>query len=98
VILREIKRNCFLNNRARSYNSSLASAGKNSNFLLEARTKLVALHFQVEARLEIQPEPIGGAKIPRKPQRGIGADRSLPQDDLIDPTRWHAESRVDSFR
>ena len=46
---------------------------------------MVTLHFEIIARLEIEPEAIAGAEVPSEAQRGIGADRASAVDDFVDP-------------
>ena len=73
------------------FNSSLASALKDSNFLLEARAKLVTLGLEIITSLQIQPELLSSAEIPREAERGIGRDGPLPVDNLVDAPRWNAD-------
>ena len=43
---------------------SLASAVEDSNFLFELRAEMVALHFEIVPRLQIEPEPVTSPEIP----------------------------------
>ena len=46
--------------------------------------------FEVVVRLQPEPEPLGGAEVPRKAERGVRCDRSFGEHDLVDPARGHA--------
>lgn len=45
---------------------------------------MIALDFEIVARLQIQPKAIAGAKIPSEPQGGVGSDRARTMNDLVD--------------
>lgn len=48
----------------------------------------VSLGLELEANLEVEPEAIGGAEIPREPKRRVSGDAALAEDDLVDtPSR-----------
>jgi hypothetical protein len=64
---------------------------KNSHLFRQSGSKMVPLHLEVEAGLQIQPEPITRAEIPREPQSTIRADGSSAMHDLIDPSRRHTD-------
>ena len=44
----------------------------------------VALGLEFEPDLEIEPEPLGSAEVPREPKSGVGSDAALAEDDLVD--------------
>ena len=49
------------------------------------------LRHQMEAGLEVGPEPVAGAEVAREPQRGVCRDSALAVDDLVDPAGWDAD-------
>lgn len=70
-----------------SSNDTLAGAVEDSNFFREARTERVALLFEIESSLEVEPEPLARPEVTREPQRSIGAHRSLAVHDFVDAAR-----------
>src|SRR6476659_4935847 len=74
-----------------SCNGRLASMRENSHLLRQAGSEMVALHFKVVAGLQIQPEPITGAEIPREPQGAIRADGPGAMHNLVNPPRRHTD-------
>jgi integrase len=64
-----------------------ARAVKNAHLSGQARTKHVALGLEIEPCLQVEPEALRRAEVPRQAQRGVGADRPLAMHDLIDPAR-----------
>ncbi len=72
-------------------NGRLASMRENSHFLRQSGSGMVSLHLEVVAGLEIQPEPITRAEIPREPQGTIRADGPGAMHDLVNPTRRHTD-------
>ena len=56
------------------------------------RPKAVALHVEIVGGLEIEPEPLRGAEEPGQAQGGVGRDRPLPVDDLVDAAGGHAQA------
>src|SRR5688572_6815074 len=61
---------------------------KGGYFIVEAIAKPVLLNFQLVTCLQVQPESLRSAKVPRQPQRCISRDRTLAADNFVDPTRW----------
>ena len=55
--------------------SARASAVENSNFLLELRAEMIALHLEIVARLQIEPEAVTGPEIPGEAKRCIRRKR-----------------------
>ena len=45
----------------------------------------VPLDLEFEPDLEVEPEPLGGAEVPRETKSGVGRDATLAEDDLVDP-------------
>jgi hypothetical protein len=52
----------------------MSTHGRERADVIELITQPVLLYLQVVARLQVDPEPLGGAEEPRQPQRCIGAD------------------------
>lgn len=50
----------------------------------DARPGAVALGLEFESNLEVEPEALGGAEVPREPKRGVSGDAALAEDDLVD--------------
>jgi uncharacterized protein YbbK (DUF523 family) len=46
----------------------------------------VALDLELEPNLEVEPEALGGAKVPREPKSRVSGDAALAKDDLVDTT------------
>ncbi len=44
----------------------------------------VALGLEFEPNLEVEPEALGGAEVPREPKSGVSGDAALAEDDLVD--------------
>ena len=44
----------------------------------------VTLGLEFEPNLEVEPEPLGGAEVPREPKSGVGRDAALAEDYLVD--------------
>ena len=44
----------------------------------------VALGLEFESNLEVEPEALGGAEVPREPKCGVSGDAALAEDDLVD--------------
>ena len=44
----------------------------------------VALGLEFEPNLEVEPEALGGAEVPREPKSGVGRDAALAEDYLVD--------------
>jgi hypothetical protein len=74
-----------------SCNGGLASMRENSHLFRQSGSEMIPLHLEVVAGLQIQPEPITRAEIPREPQRAIRADGPGAMHDLIDPSRRHTD-------
>jgi len=72
-------------------NGGLASMRENSHFFRQAGSEMVSLHLEVVASLQIQPEPITCAEIPREPQSAIRADGPGAMHDLVNPPRRHTD-------
>lgn len=58
---------------------------------VENGPELIALHLEIEARLQIQPEAIARPEEPRQTKRRIRRDAPLPMNDLIDPPRRNTD-------
>jgi hypothetical protein len=74
-----------------SCNCVLAGMRENSHLFRQPGSEMIALHLEVEAGLEIQPESITRAEIPREPQGAIRADGPGAMHDLVDPSRRHTD-------
>jgi hypothetical protein len=61
------------------------------NLGLEAVAEAFLLHLQVVCGLEVDPEPIRGPEVARKPEGGVGRDGSKAVHDLIDPAWRYAD-------
>ena len=72
-------------------NGVLASMRENSHLFRQSGSEMIALPLQVVACLQIQPEPITRAEIPREPQGAIRADGPGAMHDLVDPSRRHTD-------
>ena len=46
----------------------------------------VALGLEFEPNLEVEPEALGGAEVPREPKSCVSGDAALAEDDLVDTT------------
>ncbi len=44
----------------------------------------VSLGLEFEPNLEVEPEALGGAEVPREPKSGVSGDAALSEDDLVD--------------
>ena len=44
----------------------------------------VALGLEFESNLEVEPEALGGAEVPREPKSRVSGDAALTEDDLVD--------------
>ena len=44
----------------------------------------VALGLEFEPNLEVEPEALGGAEVPREPKSRVSGDAALAEDDLVD--------------
>ena len=53
-------------------NDRSTGAVEDSHFLLELCAEVVSFDLEIIARLEIEPETIARAEIPRQPQRCVG--------------------------
>jgi hypothetical protein len=62
-----LRRSRVRGSRVRS-NGTLAGAVENSNFLHEASAEHIALLFEIEARLQVEPKPLGRAEVPCEPE------------------------------
>ena len=51
----------------------------------------VALGLEFEPNLEVQPEALGRAEIPREPKSGVSGDSALAEDDLVHTTGWDTD-------
>jgi hypothetical protein len=69
----------------------LAGHPQDCDFLSEAIAKSIALHFKVKARLEVKPESVSRAEVPGQAKRSVGRNRSLAKDNLVNPSRRHAD-------
>ena len=49
----------------------------------------VALGLEFEPNLEVEPEALGGAEVPREPKSGVSGDAALAEDDLVDTPCWN---------
>lgn len=58
---------------------------------VECVAEVVLLDLKVEAGLEVEPEPVGGAEVASQPERCVGSDPTLAVHDLVDPTWGHAD-------
>src|SRR6185295_18717178 len=67
--------------------SQLVSTGplQDGKLLHQARAQAVSLHVEIVGRLQVQPKALRGAEKARQAQRGIGGDRPIAMDDLVDP-------------
>jgi hypothetical protein len=74
-----------------SCNGGLAGMREDSHFFRQSGSEMIPLHLEVVAGLQIQPEPITRAEIPREPQGAIRADGSRAMHDLVDPSRRHTD-------
>ena len=74
-----------------SHKVALAGRPQNCDFLSQTIAEAIALHFEIEAGLQIEPEAVGCAKVASEPQCSIGRDRALPQNDLVNSTRRNAD-------
>jgi hypothetical protein len=63
--------------------STLTSA--DDDFLVKSPAEAVAFDFKIVARLQVEPEPVGGSEITRETQRRISRDATQP--DTISFTR-----------
>ncbi len=54
------------------------------NLLSDARPRAFALGLQLEPNLEVEPEALGGAEVPREPKSGVSGEAALAEDDLVD--------------
>jgi hypothetical protein len=64
---------------------------ENSDLFRQSSSEMIALHLEVVAGLQIQPEPITRAEISREPQGAIRADAPGAMHDLVDPSRGHTD-------
>jgi hypothetical protein len=74
-----------------SCNGVSASMRENSHLFRQSGSEMIPLHLEVVAGLEIQPEPIARAEIPRQTQGAIRADGPGAVHDLVDPSRRHTD-------
>jgi len=75
------------NSFLRQLRRSSASTVENSNFLFELRAEMVALHLEIVPRLQVEPEPVTGPKIPGEAEGCVRGDGSGSVDDFVDTTR-----------
>ena len=61
------------------------------HFPLQAIGRIILLDFQITASLEIEPEPLGQAKVPGQAQRRVRTDGPLALHDLVDAARGNAD-------
>ena len=54
------------------------------NLMSDACPGAVALGLEFEPNLEVEPEALGGAEVPREPKSGVSGDAALAEDDLVD--------------
>jgi len=57
---------------------------KDRHLFLKHTRQPFFLGFEVEPKLEVEPESLAGSEEARKPQRCIGRDGPLPVDDFVD--------------
>ena len=50
----------------------------------DACTGPVALGLEFEPDLDVEPEALGSAEVPREPKSGVSGDAALAEDDLVD--------------
>src|SRR5208282_1689754 len=62
---------------------------ENPHLATQSVPQSVLLDLQVVANLQVQPEPLRCAEVPRQPKCGVRADRSGPVHNLVDPPRRH---------
>ena len=60
-----------------------------TDFLVDPRCERVVSNIEIVVHLETQPEAGGIAKEPGQPQSGVGRDRALAVNELVDPARGH---------
>ena len=72
-------------------NGGLASMREDAHFFRQAISEMISLPLEVVAGLQIQPEPVTRAEIPREPQGAIRADGPGAMHDLVDPSRRHTD-------
>jgi hypothetical protein len=64
--------------------SGLTSLSHDGDFLLEAISKAILLDFEVVVSLEVDPEPLGSAEIPRQAESGVSGHRPSTMNDFVD--------------
>src|SRR5690606_38083031 len=69
----------------------LAGPPEHRHLALQPRAQGVALRLQIEASLQVEPEPLTRAEVARQPERRVRRDPALAVDDLVDPPRRHAD-------
>src|SRR5664280_331965 len=70
--------------------AELTGLGQDDDFLGETVAEAILLHFEVVARLEVEPEPLRRPEVAGETQGGVGRDRALPVHYLVDPSRRDA--------
>jgi hypothetical protein len=68
-----------------------ARTSEDGDFFLEPAAKTILFDLQIVTGLKVQPETLGGTEVSRKAKRGVGCDRTLAMNDLVDSTRRHAD-------
>lgn len=63
---------------------SSADLRQNRNLVSDACPRAVAFGLEFEPNLEVEPEALGGAEVPREPKSGVSGDVALAEDDLVD--------------
>jgi len=61
--------------------------------LIERGAEVVQANLDIEAGLQVEPEPVGGAEVAGQAQRGVGGDSAFAVNDLVDPT-WGAPLEI----
>jgi hypothetical protein len=72
--------------------SDLSSSTEHFDIARELGSKTISLNLQVVRSLEVQPEARRVPKKATKTQGCIGANGTLPMNDLVDSTRGHLQS------
>jgi hypothetical protein len=67
------------------------------DFFLESASQCIALLFQVEARLQIQPKIIGRTEVASQAKRCVCGDSTLAMNDLVDSAWRHADVERESI-
>lgn len=72
-------------------NGVLASMRENSHLFRQSSSEMIPLPLEIVAGLQIQPESLSRAEVPREPQCAIRTNGPGAVHDLIDPSRRHTD-------